>query len=175
MNYFWRATVLNMERLGIQIGCEQVDATLSKAVAIQEAQKDFLNIHSRMQLLRQRVEALTDIANELSNLRAAFKSTYDGDLGMRLSIFASVVFPFTLVAGILSMNDNFLPGKGEFWIFWVVSIPSVLLASILLLYGPKKAAHGLIKFIKPSHDKKSLAIPASDVVAYRVVSASDDV
>jgi CorA-like Mg2+ transporter protein len=175
MNHFWRATVLNMECLGIQIGCEHVDATLSEALAIQGAQKDFLNIHSRMQLLRQRVEALTDIANQLANLRAAFKSTYDGELGMRLSIFASVVFPFTLVAGILSMNDDFLPGTGKFWIFWVGSIPSVLVASILLLYGPKKIAQDLIKVIKTWHERKRLAVPGPDVVTYRVKSASDDV
>lgn len=52
MNHFWRVMVLNVERLGIQIGCEEVDTNLS--LAIQGAQKDFVTIHTRMQPLRER-------------------------------------------------------------------------------------------------------------------------
>jgi tRNA-dihydrouridine synthase len=70
MNHFWRVMLLNLERLGIQLGCERVDKNLS--LALQDAQKDLFTIHTRMQPLRQHSEALTAIADDLANLRAAF-------------------------------------------------------------------------------------------------------
>ncbi|KAF2259422.1 hypothetical protein CC78DRAFT_621077 [Lojkania enalia] len=149
MNHFWRAMVLNLERLGIQLGCETVDESLSQT--LRGAQKDFLTINARLAPLRERVEALNTIANDLSNLRAAFKGLHDGDLSLRLSVFAAIVFPFTMVASILSMGENFLPGKKQFWIFWASSVPFVFVFAILLVYGrrPDRIFSDLKRFVKP--------------------------
>jgi len=153
MNYFWRAMVLNLERLGVQLGCEKVDESLS--LALQGAQRDFLTINSRLHPLRQRVEALTTIADNLANLRAAFKGINDGEFSLRLSLFASIVFPLTLVASMLSMVDDFSPGKDKFWIFWASSVPFVAVFAILLVYGnrPDKMVWDLMETFKigPEH------------------------
>lgn len=133
MNYFWRAMLLNIERLGIQVGSEQVDHDLP--LALRGAQQDFLTIHTRMAPLRQRVDAVSAMANDLANLKAAFKGIQDSDFSSRLSIFASVVFPLTLVASILSMGDDFLPGKQDFWVFWASSLPPVLMFALVMRYG----------------------------------------
>jgi hypothetical protein len=133
MNHFWRAIILNLERLGIQLGCEEVDTKLS--LALQGAQKDLLTIHTRMQPLRERSEALTTIANDLANLRAAFRGVHDGEFGLRLSLFASVIFPLTLIASILSMSDDYLPGAKSFWKFWAISLPFVAAFAFVLVYG----------------------------------------
>jgi hypothetical protein len=100
--------ISNLERLGIQLGCGQVDPSFP--LALRGAQKDFLTIHARMQPLRERAEALTAIANDLANLRAAFRGVHDSEFGLRLGLFAWIVFPLTLVAGIFSMNEHYLPG-----------------------------------------------------------------
>jgi hypothetical protein len=144
MNYFWRVTVLNLERLGIQLGCEKVDKGLS--VALQGAQKDFLTISSRLHPLRQRVDTMSAMANDLANLRAAFKGIHDGDLALWLSVFASIIFPLTLVASILTMGDDFLPGKDKFWIFWASSLPLAILFASFLVYG--KGPHRLLRDLK---------------------------
>ena len=133
MNHFWRATLMNLERLGVQLGCEQISPHLP--IALQGAQKDFLTINTRLAPLRQRTENLTAIANDLANLRAAFKGIHDGEFSLRLGILASVVFPLTLFAAIFSMGENFLPGKRDFWVFWVSSVPFVGIFAIGLIYG----------------------------------------
>ncbi|QDS77149.1 hypothetical protein FKW77_001366 [Venturia effusa] len=133
MNHFWRAMVLNLERLGVQLGCEQVEKNFP--LAIRDAQKDFLTIHARMQPLRERGEGLAAISNDLANLRAAFRGVKDGEFGLRLSLFASIVFPLTLVAGIFSMNDVYLPGAKSFWKLWAVSLPLVAAFALVLVYG----------------------------------------
>lgn len=88
VNHFWRTIVLNVERLGVQLGCEQIDEKIS--LALRDAQK---SLHTRMQLLRERVEAFTGIANDLANLRATFRGVHDSEFGRRLILFASIVFP----------------------------------------------------------------------------------
>ncbi|KAI4618922.1 hypothetical protein J4E83_005873 [Alternaria metachromatica] len=133
LNHFWRAMYLNLERLGVQLGCESVDANAS--LAIRDAQKDFLTIHTRMQPLRDRAEALNSVSNDLANLRAAFRGVSDGEFGLRLSLFASVVFPLTLLAGIFSMGDDFRPGKPKFWHLWAIGIPVCIVVALGLVYG----------------------------------------
>jgi hypothetical protein len=133
MNHFWRAMIINLERLGIQLGCEQLTPALPRG--LRGAQQDFLTIQARMQPLRERGEALSAIASDLSNLRAAFRGVHDSEFGLRLSLFASIIFPLTLVATILSMSDHYLPGADSFWKFWAISLPLVAAFCLVLVYG----------------------------------------
>ena len=144
MNYFWRVMFSNIERLGIQVGCEQVDPKLP--LALRGAQQDFLTVHTRMTPLRHRVDAISAMANDLASLKAAFKGIQDSDLGARLSIFASVIFPLTLVAAILSMGEDFLPGKKDFWVFWASSLPLVVIFAFAMKYGWR--LNGLVRDVK---------------------------
>ncbi|KAI4703869.1 hypothetical protein J4E81_000933 [Alternaria sp. BMP 2799] len=133
LNHFWRAMYLNLECLGVQAGCESVDGY--ESLAIQDAQKDFLTIHTRMQPLCDRAEALNSVSNELANLRAAFRGVSDGEFGIRLSLFASIVFPLTLLATIFSMGDEFRPGRPQFWKLWAIGIPVCVAVALGLVYG----------------------------------------
>jgi Mg2+ and Co2+ transporter CorA len=135
LNHFWRAMVLNLERLGIQLGDESVDEGAS--LAIRDAQKDFLAIHTRMQPIRDRAEALNSVSNDLANLRAAFRGVHDGEFGLRLSLFASIVFPLTLVASIFSMGDDYLPGSDAFWKLWAIGPPFCICVALALVYGKR--------------------------------------
>ncbi|KAH7089091.1 hypothetical protein FB567DRAFT_324496 [Paraphoma chrysanthemicola] len=135
LNHFWRAMILNLERLGVQLGSEAVDETAS--FALKGAQKDFLTIHTRMQPLRDRAEALNSVSNDLANLRAAFRGIQDGESGLRLSLFASIVFPLTLVASIFSMGDDYLPGTAQFWKLWAIGPPCCAVVALGLIYGAR--------------------------------------
>lgn len=159
MNHFWRAMFLNLERLGVQLGDEKVNESLP--LALQDAQKDFLTINARLKPLRERVNALGAMANDLAALRAAFKGIQDSDFGMRLSIFASIIFPLTLVASIMSMGDDFLPGKRKFWIFWVASVPPAVLFATVLVYGrrPDRVFQDIAKAVAPKSGLNRRNIP----------------
>jgi Mg2+ and Co2+ transporter CorA len=135
LNHFWRAMFLNLERLGIQLGSEGVDEKASRA--LRGAQRDFLTIHTRMQPLRDRAEALNSVSNDLANLRAAFRGVADGEFSLRLSLFASVVFPLTLLAGIFSMGDDFRPGKPQFYKLWAIGVPFCVTVALCLVYGKR--------------------------------------
>lgn len=58
----------------------------------------------------------------------------------RVSYLGGILLPFSVVSGILSMDDDFAPGAQLFWVFWVVAIPLALI-TILIIYadGLRKA------------------------------------
>jgi hypothetical protein len=85
--------------------------------------------------LRDRAEALNSVSNDLANLRAAFRGVSDGEFSLRLSLFASVVFPLTLLAGIFSMGDDFRPGKPQFYKLWAIGVPVCSVVALGLVYG----------------------------------------
>lgn len=136
LSRFDRALTLNMERVGVKVH-QDINEALPDALC--DAQEDFLTIASRLGPLRERVDDLTSIANEVASLRAAFKSIQDGEQSLWLSIFAAGIFPLTLVASMLSMSDNYLPGHENFWVFWAASIPLALVIGLFMLgRHPKK-------------------------------------
>jgi Mg2+ and Co2+ transporter CorA len=135
LNHFWRAMILNLERVGVTLGCEEISEDVP--LALKGAQKDFITIHNRMQPLRERAEALNSVANDLANLRAAFRGVHDGEFSVRLSLFASIVFPLTLVAGIFSMSEDYLPGTPQHWKLWAIGLPVCLAVAMGLVYGKR--------------------------------------
>ncbi|KAI1740943.1 hypothetical protein F4680DRAFT_76151 [Xylaria scruposa] len=45
----------------------------------------------------------------------------------RVAYLGGVLLPFSVVSGILAIEDPFGPGNSQFWIFWAVTIPLVLI------------------------------------------------
>ncbi|KAI0452323.1 hypothetical protein F5B21DRAFT_344633 [Xylaria acuta] len=44
----------------------------------------------------------------------------------RLTYIAVVFIPLSFVAALFSITDNFVPGRGSFWLYWETSIPITL-------------------------------------------------
>ncbi|KAI0392548.1 hypothetical protein F5Y17DRAFT_436087 [Xylariaceae sp. FL0594] len=44
----------------------------------------------------------------------------------RVAYLGGVLLPFSVVSGILAIQEPFGPGNGQFWIFWAVTIPLTL-------------------------------------------------
>ena len=51
----------------------------------------------------------------------------------RVAYLGGVLLPFTVVSGILSMNDQYSPTSSDFWIFWVASVATSA-ACLLIIY-----------------------------------------
>jgi Mg2+ and Co2+ transporter CorA len=45
----------------------------------------------------------------------------------RIKNLTMLFVPLSTIAAIFSMGDEFLPGKGKGWIFWVISLPVLFL------------------------------------------------
>lgn len=118
INYFRRQMVhfenvlnLNLERLGISL--DHPEDPKSLPTTLRDVQKDFLTIARRLQSYRERIDNLSGIPDQLASIHAAFKGIDDGAFGLRLSIFAAIMFPITLVAAVLSMGGRFFAWKEQ--------------------------------------------------------------
>ena len=116
---------LALERLDPRSGSYADSSRLP--AALRDATIDFTSLLARLRLYKLRAEALASTADEIVNMRGAAKSLDDGMFNLRLAIFAAVVFPSTFIASIFGMADGYKPGDDQFWIFWVVSIPLVIM------------------------------------------------
>lgn len=67
-----------------------------------------------------------------STIQAQASATQAQFVG-RLTFLGTLFLPASLVAGVLSMGGEFLPGERLFWVYIVVLIP-VLLLVILVLF-----------------------------------------
>ncbi|KKY37341.1 putative cysteine protease domain-containing protein [Diaporthe ampelina] len=54
----------------------------------------------------------------------------------RVTYLGGVLLPFSIVSGVLSMNEGFEPGQPLFWVFWVATIPLALL-TVMVIYADK--------------------------------------
>jgi hypothetical protein len=124
---------LNLERLGIVLGAEKVNPLEQDAIRC--AQMDFLNLYNRLKPFVARAIVLDKTANDLANFYTNFIGIQYSQVGLKLSIFASVVFPATLVSSIFSMGTDYLPGQPLFWVFWAVTIPVVFLVAGGMLFS----------------------------------------
>ncbi|KAF9891770.1 hypothetical protein FE257_003251 [Aspergillus nanangensis] len=63
----------------------------------------------------------------------------------RITILTSLFIPLSTIAAILSMNETFLPGNRDGWIFWVICLPVLLV--IAIVYS-KKSLHWIAGLIR---------------------------
>lgn len=54
----------------------------------------------------------------------------------RVTYLGATLLPFSIVSGVLSMNEGFEPGQPLFWVFWVATIPLTLF-TVLVIYADK--------------------------------------
>jgi hypothetical protein len=156
MYHFEGQMALNLERLGM---CHSGMTSTSfhgsdepiLPKSIRAAQRDFAHLHGRLKPYVERAVNLIRIANELASLHASLKSVQDSELGLALSILASIVFPATLVASIFSMGGDFLPGQSMFWVFWATTLPLTSILAAILVFG-RDLQSILAPYFKPLRD-----------------------
>ncbi|KAK7723737.1 hypothetical protein SLS64_000066 [Diaporthe eres] len=54
----------------------------------------------------------------------------------RVTYLGGILLPFSIVSGVLSVNEGFEPGQPLFWVFWVATIPLTLF-TVLVIYADK--------------------------------------
>ena len=109
--------------------------------------RDFHDIHKRLIQLKARCDSslssFTDLAGIVHNrhslleakssLEEAKRSFHEAKSLKTLSWLATIFIPLTFASGILSMNDLYVPGPGQFWIYPVIAVPFVILVAVIIV------------------------------------------
>jgi magnesium transporter len=87
---------------------------------------------------------LTQVVEQIERLRELLNAARDNyhsaiadrmaDTIKTLTVFASVLLPLSLVAGVYGMNLPVWPPSGETWSFWAVLGAMVVIGAALLTY-----------------------------------------
>lgn len=112
------------------------NATSPPSLSVQ----DFQHVLSRLARTRARIENNIDVLLALVSIGEAEQTLADGQGITRLTRVAAVFLPFSAVAAIMAIPNDYLgPGGAGFWIYWLVSI--VVMAASLWLAGGTAAAN----------------------------------
>ncbi|KAH7378558.1 hypothetical protein BKA64DRAFT_585538, partial [Cadophora sp. MPI-SDFR-AT-0126] len=107
--------------------------------------KDFTFILTRLKVLKSRCEvllgsitALVGIAGNRQSLEETKRSIREAKNVKLLTLIGMIFIPLAFVCGLFSMNDRYLPGSSQFWIYWVSAVPVVIvmfLGAMMLSLG----------------------------------------
>jgi Mg2+ and Co2+ transporter CorA len=98
-------------------------------------QQDWIFIKKRLELCETCSRDIVAAALGLLSLVESHKSVEEAESARVLALLGTVYLPLSLTAGILSMSAAFAPGQGQFWIFFVVAGPLMVL-SLSATYTP---------------------------------------
>ncbi|KAF2245866.1 hypothetical protein BU26DRAFT_57681 [Trematosphaeria pertusa] len=90
------------------------------------AATDFHAILISLRLTQQRIQSLLPVVMGAFSLLEAQHSVLKADLTIRLTSVALVFVPLSFTASVLSMSEDFIPGKRLFWVYFVVSAPMII-------------------------------------------------
>jgi CorA-like Mg2+ transporter protein len=92
---------------------------------------DWIYIFNEIESWRKKIEGMTEI--QLQSLKV-FDMQQDKEHARSLGILTwlgALFLPLSLVASIFSFGGSYLPGESEFWVFWVVAVPVLIVSSVL--------------------------------------------
>jgi Mg2+ and Co2+ transporter CorA len=98
--------------------------------------QDWIYVHKKLSLWESRVRDLVDSAHCSITLIESTKSIEEARATRLLAILGTVFIPLSLVASILSMGGDFLPGNSQFWVYFVMSLPPLLLSLTIVFASP---------------------------------------
>jgi hypothetical protein len=135
----------DVERILLVLDRKAESPDFPEAADWMDSNKDFQLIHARLKALKARYEvllgsitALAGIAGNRQSLAEAKRSFREAKNVKILTLIGMVFIPLAFICGLFSMNDNFLPGSSEFWVYWASAVPLIVivfLGSVVANWG----------------------------------------
>ncbi|KAI1376059.1 hypothetical protein F4677DRAFT_94668 [Hypoxylon crocopeplum] len=81
----------------------------------------------------------------------------------RVSYMGGVLLPLSIVSSILSMSDPFGPGGGQFFVFWAVSVPLVIVTVVVIYADSLRKAEVWIEVATSTASSENGAVEMPDL------------
>jgi hypothetical protein len=121
--------------------CDDIEDTLlSLGIPLSEVQskgtgdwkdcdKDFQYIYFRLKILKQRTDTLMQAMTGLASIAGNRQNLEEAKRVKRLNLLALLFIPLAYTSSLFSMQDNYAPNKGKFWVYWVCALIVVSVTS----------------------------------------------
>lgn len=121
---------------------------------------DLVSIQDGFRQLSRTTERNINLLTDLTAIKEAQQGLDENHGITRLTHIATIYLPFSTVAAVLAMPDNFAPGANRFWVYWVASmILAAFVIMAVLLYKPAKSFLGTSQ--RREDDHKEMVIGSS--------------
>ena len=97
----------------------------------QNCEKDFQYIYFRLKILKERADTLMQAMTGLASIAGNRQNLEEAKRVKRLNLLALLFIPLAYTSSLFSMQDNFMPGNGKFWVYWVSALSVVALTLIV--------------------------------------------
>ena len=88
--------------------------------------RKFLGLKNRSDAMTSSFAGLAGILGNRQALNEAQRSLHEARSVKILTLLGMFFLPLSFTSGLLSMNDKYLPGETQFWIYFVLAVPLVL-------------------------------------------------
>lgn len=110
--------------------CDEYGAHIMSAIeefrssdrTVQDRWEDLETLGRGFKDLSARAEAQIYLLTSLTSIKEAQQGLEESHGVSRLSQIATIYLPFSTVAAVLAMPDQYGPGEGMFWTYWVASV-----------------------------------------------------
>ncbi|KAF2681981.1 hypothetical protein K458DRAFT_371281 [Lentithecium fluviatile CBS 122367] len=97
----------------------------------QNCEKDFQYIYFRLKVLKERADTLMQAMTGLASIAGNRQNLEEAKRVKRLNLLALLFIPLAYTSSLFSMQDNFAPGNGKFWVYWVCALSVVAMTLII--------------------------------------------
>ncbi|KAF2035750.1 hypothetical protein EK21DRAFT_53597 [Setomelanomma holmii] len=103
----------------------------ARVVDWKDAEKDLQYVYFRLKTLKERADNLTTSMTGLASIAGNRQNLEEAKRVKRLNILALLFIPLAYTSSLFSMQDNYAPNKGKFWVYWVAAIAVVAFTSLV--------------------------------------------
>ncbi|KAL6703151.1 hypothetical protein ACN47E_010144 [Coniothyrium glycines] len=108
--------------LGYSLSGKPDKTILKRSERWKDCEKDFQYAYFRLKILKERADNLGSALTGLASLAGNRQNLDEAKRVKRLNILALLFIPLAYTSSLFSMQDNYAPNKGEFWVYWVSAI-----------------------------------------------------
>lgn len=87
-----------------------------------DCDKDFQYVYFRLKILKERADNLIQAMTGLASIAGNRQNLEEAKRVKRLNLLALLFIPLAYTSSLFSMQDNYAPNKGEFYVYWVSAI-----------------------------------------------------
>ena len=111
----------------LSLGYTLTDPKSDKYGDWKDCEKDFQYVYYRMKILKHRADTLMTAMTGLASIAGNRQNLDEAKRVKRLNLLALLFIPLAYTSSLFSMSDDFKPGASHFWVYWVSSLPVIVL------------------------------------------------
>jgi hypothetical protein len=97
----------------------------------EDCEVDYQYAYFRMKTLKERADNLMTSMTGLASIAGNHQNLEEAKRVKRLNLLALLFIPLAYTSSLFSMQDEYMPNKSHFWVYWVCAIGVVIFTSVV--------------------------------------------